>query len=147
VAVCYHGDAPDSTGKKLPGRQQRLNAKLSGAHLKHARLYHANLTGADLTGAHLEQANLAWANLDGADLTGAHLDGALLGSARFQGAHLENVDLTTAKVPAADFRGTHLTGASWPQGPQEPDGWLRGDPEGHLQPKLPDSGPAGAAGD
>jgi len=28
VAVCYHGDAPDSTGKELPGRQQRLNAKL-----------------------------------------------------------------------------------------------------------------------
>ena len=30
MAVCYHGDTPDSTGKELPGRQQRLNAKLSG---------------------------------------------------------------------------------------------------------------------
>jgi hypothetical protein len=28
VAVCYHSDTPDSTGKELPGRQQRLNAKL-----------------------------------------------------------------------------------------------------------------------
>lgn len=27
MAVCYHGDTPDSTGKELPGRQQRLNAK------------------------------------------------------------------------------------------------------------------------
>jgi len=31
VAVCYHGDTPDSTGKELPGRQQRLNAKLRHA--------------------------------------------------------------------------------------------------------------------
>ena len=30
MAACYHSDTPDSTGKKLPGRQQRLNAKLSG---------------------------------------------------------------------------------------------------------------------
>jgi len=30
VAVCYHSDTPDSTGKELPGRQQRLNAKLKG---------------------------------------------------------------------------------------------------------------------
>ena len=29
AAVRYHSDTPDSTGKKLPGRQQRLNAKLS----------------------------------------------------------------------------------------------------------------------
>ena len=29
MAVCYHSDTPDSTGKELPGRQQRLNAKLS----------------------------------------------------------------------------------------------------------------------
>jgi hypothetical protein len=28
VAVYYHSDTPDSTGKELPGRQQRLNAKL-----------------------------------------------------------------------------------------------------------------------
>ena len=28
MAVCYHSDTPDSTGKELPGRQQRLNAKL-----------------------------------------------------------------------------------------------------------------------
>lgn len=150
-----HFGRADLTGAHLNGadltwanlaRADLTGADLTGADLKHARLYRANLTSAHLNGAHLEQANLAWANLDGADLTGAHLDGALLGSACFQGAHLENVDLTMAKVPAADFRGAYLTGASWPQGPQEPDGWLR-DPEGHLQPKLPDCDPSGAARD
>jgi len=34
VAVCYHSDTPDSTGKELPGRQQRLNAKLNEVRRK-----------------------------------------------------------------------------------------------------------------
>ena len=34
MAVCYHSDTPDSTGKELPGRQQRLNAKLNEVRRK-----------------------------------------------------------------------------------------------------------------
>jgi hypothetical protein len=131
-----------------PQRPERRRIDLGGLHLKGAKLYATNLTGAWLRGADLTDANLrdadltgAWldgadltdaqlgganltdANLDNADLTGArlyttNLTGALLRDADLTGAWLDNANLTGAKLDGAD-----LTGAQRAYGEAVPAGW------------------------
>jgi catechol 2,3-dioxygenase-like lactoylglutathione lyase family enzyme len=50
VAVCYHSDTPDRTSKELPGRQQRLNAKVRRRVLYRDGFERMNAIGADGTG-------------------------------------------------------------------------------------------------
>ena len=57
-------------------------ANLSGANLRGAYLYQANLRGANLSGANLRGAYLYQADLSGAYLRGANLSGANLSGAK-----------------------------------------------------------------
>jgi uncharacterized protein YjbI with pentapeptide repeats len=105
---------------------------LSGADLRKANFYGANLTesnvsGADLSGADfreanlfkadLHEANLRTANLTGAllvdvDFSGADLSGASLLAAHLNRADLMRADLNRAYLKEADLRGANLTGAN-----------------------------------
>ena len=94
---------------------------LEEAHLWHAHLERADLSGAHLEGAHfwdahLERARLVGAHLEGADLSDAHLEGAHLiatnlGEADLSDAHLEGAYLWHAHLEGADLEGAYLEGA------------------------------------
>ena len=79
---------------------------LSGAILRYANLYGANLREADLT-----EANLYGANLREADLTEAHLSYVNLHGANLRGADLTEADLTEAHLSYVDLHGANLHGA------------------------------------
>ena len=68
-----------------------------------AKLYDADLRGADLYGANLRGAELSCADLYGANLRGATLRGATL-----SGANLRGADLRGATLSGADLRGANL---------------------------------------
>jgi len=76
-----------------------------------AKLYGANLGGADLVGAILPGANLDGASLDGANLVGANLDRASLVGARLGGAKLVGANLYGASLVLANLYGANLVGA------------------------------------
>ena len=88
-----------------------FKANLDGANLQNAKLSKANLIGAilwsaNLSGAELNHANLINAHLNRADLYRANLSGASL-----TGADLSNTDLSGANLLHADLSGADLTGA------------------------------------
>lgn len=71
----------------------------AGANLAHARLYEANLTGADMYGTNLEAARLDGARLGMVDFRGANLRSAIL-----EGANLEDaVFNTSTMLPDGSF--------------------------------------------
>lgn len=95
-------------------------ATMHDAHLGHARLSKACLTGTDLVQTNMSDANLIQALLQQAeidraclqcsDLTGAHLEGALCRAtvfyqANLNEAHLEGCDLTGAYLAGANLSG------------------------------------------
>ena len=75
-----------------------------GATLQGARLFRADLQGADLTGADLQEAYLWRADLRGADLTGADLREAYLWRADLLGANLFGAKLQDADISGANMR-------------------------------------------
>ena len=91
-------------------------AQLGGANLQEAELSYAKLQGAELEYANLQEAQLGLAKLQGAGLWGANLQGAELRSANLQGAELEDANLQGAglwgaNLQEAQFRGANLQGA------------------------------------
>ena len=71
-----------------------------GCDLRRARLFAAELVGADL-----RDADLYWANLKRADLRGALLD-----SADLRGARLDRADLRRVRARGAHWLGASLRG-------------------------------------
>ena len=101
-------------GPQNKGRQLVLiNADLSGANLKGAKLEKAVLDGTKLTEADFSGADLSHASLVGADLTGAELGratmkGANFSEAKLKDAHLFRADLRNAVLRHADLRRTPM---------------------------------------
>jgi hypothetical protein len=77
----------------------------AGANLIGAKLYNANLAGADLNGANLIGAKLYNANLAGADLNGANLSGAKLNGINLYGTNLQFAKLQFAELNNATVCG------------------------------------------
>ena len=82
----------------------------SWVNLQGAKLFKAELQGADLEGAKLQGADLTEAQLQGANLAGAQLQGAVLWEAKLQGANLAGAQLKTANLEGA-LEGVELSGA------------------------------------
>ena len=82
----------------------------SWVNLQGAKLFKAELQGADLAGAKLQGADLTEAKLQGANLAGAQLQGAVLWEAKLQGANLAGAQLKTANLEGA-LEGVKLSGA------------------------------------
>ena len=96
-----------SVGVDLSGAYLRV------AHLFEADLNRANLQGADLAGANLvstnlQSANLRNTNLQAADLTQARLEEAVLVQANLRGAILIRANLLRADLLDVDLRGADL---------------------------------------
>ncbi|GKY89573.1 pentapeptide repeat-containing protein [Sinisalibacter aestuarii] len=91
---------------------------LSGADLRWANVYEAELAGADnlvnavLNGADLSGANLYGANLQGTALRGANLQGAEMSWANLRSADLNGADVTDAKFTGAIFCKTTMPDGS-----------------------------------
>ena len=86
--VIFECEVPDTVSSGMAMRHALEKAVQSGADLRCADLYGANLYGADLRGAGLYGANLYGADLRGANLYGAYLYGAYLRGANLYGANL-----------------------------------------------------------
>ena len=124
----WHGSNPSTMEPhSYSGANLEPGADLSGADLRFAYLYNANLSNADLTDAnltsvHLHNANLSNADLTDADLTGAHLrytdltdaklSNANLTSVHLPNANLSNADLTDANLTSVHLEHANLTGAN-----------------------------------
>ena len=88
------------------------HAELTGANLKDANFWEANLEGVKLVGAHLEDADFWDANLEDADLSYAFLQGSSFWEANLKGsdlreANLHGVNLSDANLEGATFEGKH----------------------------------------
>lgn len=91
----------------LSGTANPIEPELSGA-----KMYVANLSGADLSMANLSGANLSGADLSGAILSGARLRQASLSGAHLGGASLSLADLSLADLSIADLSRADLSGAT-----------------------------------
>ena len=104
---------------------------LTGARLRDASFFRANLSHSDLSKIRgfrakfvnavmrevkLYEAKLSEADFTKADLTGASLAKADLRRVRFFGAILRNADLTGARLTGADLTRADLSGATWVDG-------------------------------
>ncbi len=83
----------------------------SGAYLRQAIFYEANLTGASLNRAELVEADLSHAQLPLADLEGAVLTRSRLGGADLNQANLSHACLKEADLSRADLTGARLVEA------------------------------------
>jgi uncharacterized protein YjbI with pentapeptide repeats len=90
-------------------REENLRIEIE---LRGAKLFAANLTGADLYEADLRGANLARADLYTAILNEANLYEADLSEADLRGANLSEANLSEANLSEADLRGATLTDAN-----------------------------------
>ena len=110
ASVIFAADIENNTVKLTLELALKSGANLRGANLYGADLRGANLYGADLYGADLRGANLRGADLYGADLRGADLRGADLYGADLRGANLYGADLYGANLYGANLRGADLDG-------------------------------------
>ena len=100
----------------LEGKDEGVQANLSGVNLSGANLswvnlFGATLYGADLSGADLSGATLTWATLTWAKLTGANLSGANLRGVNLSGANLSEANLSGANLSGVNLSGANLRGA------------------------------------
>ncbi len=84
---------------------------LSGADLKGASLFFANLSEAALSRVNLFGANLEYANLSGVNLSRASLWSTNLSNANLSNTNLSGANLTSAKLNNVDLEGANLKGA------------------------------------
>ena len=96
--VLFEYEKEDNTVK-----QTMIEAVASGANLRDA-----NLWGANLRDANLRDANLGGANLRDANLRGANLRDANLWDANLRGANLWDANLWGANLRGADLWGANL---------------------------------------
>jgi hypothetical protein len=102
---------PDLSDAELSGAKLYC-ANLSGADLSRTCLMEAELSDADLLVANLFGADLSGATLRGADLSGANLSSANLSRAFLFGANLSGADLSDANLSGANLSGAGLSGAN-----------------------------------
>lgn len=119
-------------------QRDRQPIYLTGANLRDADLFVADLTAVNFTDANLTHANLGAANLTDALLGGANLSRAFLSHANLTGAelthaNLTHADLTGARLGAADLTHAFLVGALWSQESPVPEGWVRDPGSGLLR--------------
>lgn len=86
-------------------------ANLAFSHLQESVFSEAHLEGADLTQAHLEGADMESVHLEGANLTGAHLEMACLNDAHLDNANMTRALLKKTLLSGASLRGVNFTGA------------------------------------
>lgn len=102
---------PDGVPNVLNGARL-FNADLRGADFSGRDMMKIDLRNADLTGADLQDANLTGALLTGAVLTRADLRGAILDHAELTRAQMSGADLDSASLVEADLTGADLTRAN-----------------------------------
>lgn len=88
------------------------NAKLWDANLRGANMAFSQMQEAVFSEAHLESANLTQSHLEGADMESAHLEGANLTGAHLEMACLNDANLDGANLSRAFMKKTLLSGAS-----------------------------------
>lgn len=132
LAGCTDPAAPGVNWQRCvqDGLQYR-GVDLSGARLRSASFFRADLSDSDLSEVNgfeakfvnavmrnvkLDNAKLSQADFTKADLTDASLAGADLRRARFFSAVLHGADLTDARLEGADLTRADLTGATWQDG-------------------------------
>lgn len=107
------------------------DSDLTGARLRDASFFRADLSGSDIAGADaqrvkfvnatlvgikLDDAQLYEADLTKADLTNASMVGVDLRRARLYRAVLRGADLTGARLTDADLTRADFSGATWSDG-------------------------------
>ena len=111
LAVGSTTPLPDGVPAILNGARL-FNADLRGADFSGRDMMKIDLRNADLTGADLQDANLTGALLTGAVLTRADLRGAILDHAELARAQISGADLDSASLVEADLTGADLTRAN-----------------------------------
>lgn len=87
-------------------------AYFSGANLRKANLFHADLIGAQFIGANLKEADLSHSNLRGPYMEGANLENADITYSDLEGARLKNTVLKNAKLSGSKLKNADLSGAN-----------------------------------
>lgn len=115
LAQAWEPEAMD----RLKDTQSCVACDLSGADLRWANVYEAELGGApNLVNAVMDEADLSGANLYGANLEGAMLRNANLAGATLSWASLLGADLTGADISDARFDGVIFCKTIMPDGSQ-----------------------------